>query len=80
MLKLNADKTEFILLVISSVRHKLAYFLIIKTLGNDLSPAEVVNNLGVYLEFDLICFKPITFNQPSYLSSIMKSSELTRGK
>ena len=52
MLKLNPDKTEFILLGSSSLRQKLASFFPAKILGNDIFPSDVVKNLGVYFESD----------------------------
>ena len=33
----------------------------------------------IMFKYNLITFKAITFNQPSYLSSIIESSDLTRG-
>ena len=52
MLKLNPDRTEFMLRGSSSIRHKLASFFTTKILGNDIFPADVVKNLCINFESD----------------------------
>ena len=51
-LKLNPDKTEFILFVSRNVRTKLSTFFPVNMLVNLLSPADVVRNLGVWFDSD----------------------------
>ena len=49
-LKLNPDKTEFILFGSKLQREKLASCFPVNILGNDLSPANTVRNLGVLFD------------------------------
>ena len=51
-LKLNPDKTEFILLGTRSQRDKLADFFPVNILGNNISPSAKVRNLGVIFYSD----------------------------
>ena len=51
-LKLNADKTEFILLGNKSQRDKLADCFPVDILGNNISPSNKVRNLGVIFDSD----------------------------
>ena len=54
MLKLNSGKTEFILFGSRAVCTKLLHkFFPVNVLGNLLSPAEAIRNLGVWSESDL---------------------------
>ena len=48
-LKLNPDKTEFILFGSRNVRTKLRKFFPVNILGNLLSPVDAIKNLGVCL-------------------------------
>ena len=51
-LKLNPDKTEFILFGSKNVRTKLGKFFPGNILGNLLSPADAIRNLGVWFDSD----------------------------
>ena len=51
-LKLNQDKTEFIIFGSKTQLEKLNKSFPVKILGNFLSPAEVVRNLGVWFDSD----------------------------
>ena len=51
-LKLNPDKTEFILFSSKNVRTKLGKFFPVNILGTPLSPAEAIRNLGVWFDSD----------------------------
>ena len=51
-LKLNPDKTEFILFGSRNVRTKLSKFFPVNTLGNLLSPVDAIKNLGVWFDSD----------------------------
>ena len=51
-LKLNPDKTEFILFGSKNVRTKLGKFFPVNILGTLLSPAEAIRNLGVWFDSD----------------------------
>ena len=51
-LKLNPDKTEFILFSSKNVRTKLGKFFPVNILGTLLSPAEAIRNLGVWFDSD----------------------------
>ena len=51
-LKLNPDKTEFILFCSKNVRRKLGKFFPVNILGTLLSPAEAIGNLGVWFDSD----------------------------
>ena len=50
MLKLNPDKTEFILLGTDSQRKKLANCFPVDILGSKLIPSDKVRNLGVIFD------------------------------
>ena len=52
---------------------------IVKDIREELTYCERENIQHIILKYNLITFKAITFNQPSYLSSMIKSSDLTRG-
>ena len=49
-LKLNPDKTDFILFGSKNVRTKLGKFFPVNILGTLLSPAEAIRNLGVWFD------------------------------
>ena len=51
-LKLNPDKTEFILFGSRNVRTKLSNFFPVNILGNLLSPVDAIKNLGVWFDSD----------------------------
>ena len=51
-LKLNPDKTEFILFGSKNVRTKLGKYFPVNILGTLLSPAEAIRNLGVWFDSD----------------------------
>ena len=53
MLKLNPDKTEFILLGNSSARDELSSFFPSNLLGNEVTPTDKVKKLGVHFDSDL---------------------------
>ena len=58
-LKLNPDKTEFIILGSKSQRVKLSDHFPVNILGNSLEPAESVKNLGVWFDSDLSLSKHV---------------------
>ena len=52
-LKLNSNKTEFIIIGTKQQRHKLSNHFPVKLLDNDISPSDSVRNLGVIFDSDL---------------------------
>ena len=63
-LKLNPDKTEFILLGSASQRKKLSSCFPVDILGNNLCPADKVRNLGVFFDS--------SFTMSSHVASICR--------
>ena len=64
-LKLNPDKTEFILFGSNVQRSELSKCFPVDILGNQLTPSDKVRNLGVFFD------KNFTFSE--HVSSIRKS-------
>ena len=64
-LKLNSDKTEFIIIGIKQQRHKLSNHFPVKLLDNDICPSDSVCNLGVVFDSD--------FSFHKHVSNICKS-------
>ena len=64
-LKLNPDKTEFILIGTKQNKEKLSSHLPVDILGNHLHPSQKVKNLGVIFDSD--------FSFTHHVSSIIKS-------
>ena len=64
-LKLNPDKTEFIILGSKTSRERLAHLFPINILGSDLNPTSKVRNLGVIFDAD--------FSFTDQVNSIRKS-------
>ena len=64
-LKLNSDKTKFIIIGTKRQRHKLSYHFPVKLLGNDICPSDNVRNLGVVFDSD--------FSFHKHVSNICKS-------
>ena len=64
-LKLNPNKTEFILLSSKTQRNSIASMLPVNILDNDLYPSDVVRNLGVMCDSD--------FSFTYHVNSIVKS-------
>ena len=65
-LKLNSDKTEFIIIGTKQQRHKLSNHFPVKLLDNDITPSDSDrNNLGVILDSD--------FSFHKHVSNICKS-------
>ena len=58
-LKLNPDKTEFILFGSKTQRERLNVCFPVDILGNPLHPAKSVRNLGVWFDSDISFFKHI---------------------
>ena len=58
-LKLNPDKTEFIILGSKIQCEKLNKSFPVNILGNFLSPAEAVRNLGVWFESDVFFLRHV---------------------
>ena len=52
-LKLNSDKTEFIMFGTKQQRHKLYTNFPVKLLDNDITPSDSVRNLGVIFDRDV---------------------------
>ena len=59
-LQFNSDKTEFIIIGTKQQRHKLSYHLPVKLLDNDISPSDIVCNLGVIFDSDFIFHKHVS--------------------
>ena len=64
-LKLNSDKTEFIIIATKKQRHKLSNYFPVKLLDNDLCPSDSGRNLGVVFDSD--------FSFHKHVSNICKS-------
>ena len=64
-LKLNSDKTEFIIIGTKQQRHKLSNHFPVKLLENDICPSDSVRNLGVVFDSD--------FSFHKHVSNICKS-------
>ena len=64
-LKLNSDKTEFIIIGTKQQRQKLSNHFPVKLLDNDISPSDSVRNLGVIFDSD--------FSFHKHISNICKS-------
>ena len=60
-LKLNPDKTEFILFGTPAQRKKLESFFPVNILGNSLSPAKFAKNLGVTFDADFTFKKHVYY-------------------
>ena len=67
-LKLNPDKTEFILIGSPKNRKQLLPYFHINILGNEVSPGQSVRNLGV--EFNC------NFNSSNHVSLVIKSTRV----
>ena len=59
-LKLNSNKTEFIIIGTKQQRHKLSNHFPVKLLDNDISPSDSVHNLGVIFDSDFSFHKHIS--------------------
>ena len=64
-LKLNSDKTEFIIIGTKQQRHKLSNHFPVKLLDNDICSSDSVRNLGVVFDSD--------FSFHKHVSNICKS-------
>ena len=64
-LKLNSDKTEFIIIGTKQQRHKLSNHFPVNLLDNDITPSDSVRNLGVIFDSD--------FSFHKHVSNICKS-------
>ena len=64
-LKLNSDKTEFIIIGTKQQRHKLSNHFPVKLLDNDISPYDSVRNVGAIFNSD--------FSFHTHVSNICKS-------
>ena len=67
-LKLNPDKTEFILIGSEKNRKQLLPYFPINILGNQVSPAQSVRNLGVVFDSN--------FNFSNHVSPVIKSTRV----
>ena len=67
-LKLNPDKTEFILIGSQRNRNQLLPHFPINILGNQVSPAQSVRNLGVVFDSN--------FNFSNHVSQVIKSTRV----
>ena len=67
-LKLNPDKTEFILIGLKNNRKQLLPHFPINILGNQVSPAQSVKNLGVVFDSD--------FTFSDHVSQVIKSTRV----
>ena len=59
-LKLNSDKTEFIIIGTKQQRHKLSTHFPVKLLENDICPSDSVRNLGVVFDSDFSFHKHVS--------------------
>ena len=59
-LKLNSDKTEFIIIGTKQQRHKLSTHFPVKLLDNDITPSDSVRNLGVIFDSDFSFHKHVS--------------------
>ena len=59
-LKLNSDKTEFIIIGTKRQRHKLSNHFPVKLLDNDICPSDSVRNLGVVFDSDFSFHKHVS--------------------
>ena len=59
-LKLNSDKTEFIIIGSKQQRHKLSNHFLVKLLDNDICPSDSVRNLGVVFDSDFRFHKHVS--------------------
>ena len=59
-LKLNSDKTEFIVIDTKQQRHKLSTHFPVKLLDNDITPSDSVRNLGVIFDSDFSFHKHVS--------------------
>ena len=75
-LKLNSDKTEFILIGTKSQRDKFKKYFPTKLLDQDVTSTDSARNLGV--EFDTLPYKVIHTCQPEYLHNLLKPLNRTR--
>ena len=66
-LKLNSDKTEFIIIGTKQQRHKLSNHFPVKLLDNDICPSASVRNLGVVFDSDFSFHKHVS-NIEAYAS------------
>ena len=62
MIKLNSDKTEFIIIGTKQQRHKLSNHFPVKLLDNDISSSDSVRNLGVIFDSDFSFHKHVSNN------------------
>lgn len=53
LLKLNPDKTEFILFGTKTQRESISHLLPLTVMGESLNPTDIVKSLGVYLDSNL---------------------------
>ena len=67
-LELNPDKTEFTLIGSPKIRKEFLPFFPINILGNQVSPAQSVKNLGVVFNSN--------FNFSNHMSQVIKSTRL----
>ena len=59
-LKLNYDKTEFVIIGTKQQRHKLSNHFPVKLLDNDITPSDSVRNLSVIFESDFSFHKHVS--------------------
>ena len=59
-LKLNSDKSQFIIIGTKQQRHKLCNHFPVKLLDNDVSPSDSVRNLGVIFDSDFSFHKNVS--------------------
>ena len=59
-LKLNSDKTDFIMIGTKQQRHKLSIHFPVKLLDNDIIPSDSVRNLGVIFDSDFSFHKHVS--------------------
>ena len=85
-LKLNSDKTEFIIIGTKQQRHKLSNHFPVKLLDNDINPSDSVSNVGVIFDSDFSFHKHVSkqanvshsFRTTHYFSYRIKSAQWDR--
>ena len=74
-LKLNSDKTEFIIIGTKQQRHKLSNHFPVKLLDNDICTSDSVRNLGVVFDSDFSFHKHVSNDASHAFTTYVNSAE-----
>ena len=74
-LKLNYDKTKFIIIGTKGQRHKLSNHFPVKLLDNDICPSDSVRNLGVVFDSDFSFHKHVSIYASHAFTTYVISAE-----